>query len=565
MKRRLFASVLSLACMAAFATETKPAPAPIDFNGFMPQDEYSPLDYSSRPMLEAELRQKRIEAPSVARLRKPNNGAFDFQLVNVSQLVTLLYGEAVKTPYVIAPEVLQDQRLVSFRYDTKHGDLKTFLALFLESLGFAVETQSGVDFVFKRRDIEEQAEPDRDAFVYRPHYRDTAYLARLVSPLFRGQFTVNRPVSAPAEARVGGNAPEGSAAALIDQRGDTLLFHGTPDEIAMLKRLLPQLDTPMGEVSVRAAAYEVVNSTERGSAFQLALDLISKGLGIEVTVDGDKFGNAIRLKAGDFSTVFSALAKDTRFQVINSPNLRIRSGARGRLTVGQKVPILKSVSYPRGGGEPVQSVEYHSSGVIFELAPTVKDRIIDLRVTQQISDFVKTTTGVNNSPTLNTREVSTEISLHDGDVILMGGLTTNKSTDNRTGLAFLPRFLDSHSDATSNTEILLMLQVERVRESSVGSVGADAEAEGAHEPHREVQTDDARPSAARATEQRVALPTSAEAATPAAPPLTENRFAVSPVREVALRSERATRRAAPAARRVEDGGGARSAPLYLYQ
>ncbi|MCI3206456.1 type II secretory pathway protein [Pandoraea capi] len=495
-------------------------------------------------MLEAELDRER-QAKRATLLKTAGRGVFDFQLVSVSQLLTLLYGEAVKTPYVISPEVLQDQRLVSFRYDTKHGDLKTFLVLFLDSLGFSVEQRSGVDFVFKRHDLNDEIAQNREAFIYRPCYRDTAYLARLVSPLFQGKFTVNRPVSAPPEARVGGHAPEGSAASLIDQRGDTLLFHGTPTEIATLAKLLPQLDTPVGEVSVRAAAYEVVNNTERGSAFQLALDLLSKGLGIEVTIDGDRFGNAIRLKAGDFSTVFSALAKDSRFQVINSPNLRIRSGARGRLTVGQKVPVLKSVSYPRGGGEPVQSVEYHSSGVIFELAPTVKDRIIDLHVTQQISDFVKTTTGVNNSPTLNTREVSTEVSLHDGDVILMGGLTTNKSTDNRTGLAFLPRFLDSHSDASSNTEILLMLQVQRVRMTSVGSVGADAEAEVAHKPDREVRADDARPSATRATEQWVAPPTSAEASPSTTLALTENRPAVSPEREVALRHERASDAALP--------------------
>lgn len=562
---RFLTPLLLSASFAVSANDIRPTPAPIDFNGFAPQEEYSPLDHSSHPMLEAELRGKPAETHAAARLKKPSNGAFDFQLVTVSQLVTLLYGEAVKTPYVIAPEVLEDQRRVSFRYNTKHGELKAFLALFLDSLGFGVEQRSGVDFVFKRREQEEQEQPSRDAFIYRPRYRDTAYLARLVSPLFQGRFTVNRPVSAPSEARVGGKVPEGSAASLIDQRGDTLLFHGTSDEIAALARLLPQIDTPVGEVSVRAAAYEVVNSTERGSAFQLALDLLSKGLGIEVAIDGDKFGNSIRLKAGDFSAVVSALAKDSRFQVINSPNLRIRSGAKGRLTVGQKVPVLKSVSYPRGGGEPVQSVEYHSSGVIFELAPTVKDRIIDLSVTQQISDFVKTTTGVNNSPTLNTREVSTEISLHDGDVILMGGLTTNKSTDNRTGLAFLPRFLDSRSDASSNTEILLMLQVERVRMTSVGSVGADVEADGAPEPSREVRTDDARPSAPRATEQRVALPTSSEAPTLTTHPLTKNRLAVSSVREVALMPERTTRRAAPAARRGEDGGGARSAPLDLYQ
>ncbi|WP_246831128.1 type II secretion system protein GspD [Pandoraea sp. SD6-2] len=538
-------------------------PAPIDFNGFKDQEEYSPLDYSSRPLLEAEQRRQAQITSLGSRQRRMTAGTFDFQLVSVSQLITLLYGEAVKTPYVIAPEVLQDQRLISFRYDTKHGDLKTFLKLFLDSLGFGVEARSGVDFVFKRQEADPAVEPDRDTLVYHPQYRDTAYLSRLASPLFRGQFTVNRSIAAPAEARINGDVTPGSAASLIDQNGDTLVFHGMPTEIDALKRLLPQLDTPMGEVSVRAAAYEVVNSAERGSAFQLALDLLSKGLGIEVTVDGDKFGNAIRLKAGDFSTIFSALAKDTRFQVINSPNLRIRSGARGRLTVGQKVPILKSVSYPRGGGEPVQSVEYHSSGVIFELAPTVKDRIIDLRVTQQISDFVKTTTGVNNSPTLNTREVSTEISLHDGDVILMGGLTTNKSTDNRTGLAFLPRFLDSHSDATSNTEILLMLQVERVREPSVGSVDADAGAESAHEPKREVGADDARLSAPRETEQRVVPPTSAEAAASTVHPLTENRFAVSAVREVAQMSARAPRRPPPppAGSRT---AGAREARPYIY-
>ncbi|VVE74040.1 Type II secretory pathway, component PulD [Pandoraea anapnoica] len=564
MRLALLVSVLAFS-MPAYSNEGKSTPAPIDFTGFAPDEEYSPLDYSSHPMLEAEQKRAAQERSRRSRAQRPANGSFDFQLVSVSQLVTLLYGEAVKTPYVIAPEVLQDQRLVSFRYNTKHGDLKAFLSMFLDSLGFGVETRSGVDFVFKRRDVETAVEPDRDTFVYHPQYRDTAYLSRLASPLFQGRFTVNREIAAPADARVGGEVTPGSAASLIDQRGDTLLFHGTPAEIAALKRLLPQLDTPMGEVSVRSAAYEVVNSTERGSAFQLALDLLSKGLGIEVTIDGDKFGNAIRLKAGDFSTVVSALSKDTRFQVINSPNLRIRSGAKGRLTVGQKVPVLKSVSYPRGGGEPVQSVEYHSSGVIFELAPTVKDRIIDLRVTQQISDFVKTTTGVNNSPTLNTREVSTEISLHDGDLILMGGLTTNKSTDNRTGLAFLPRFLDSYSDAASNTEILLMLQVERVRATSVGSVGADVDAEDAHEPNREVRADDARPSAPRATEQRVALPTSAEAPTSSTHPLIENRLAVSPVREVAMMQEKATRRAAPAARRGEDGGGARSAPLDLYQ
>ena len=563
MRRVLFLSMLA-ASARVLANAPELASAPVDFHGLGQEPGYSALDDSHRSMLKAETNQ--LGAQSRRIVAKAGGGRFDFQFVNVAQLITLLYGEAVKTPYVIAPEVLQDQRVVSFRYDARSGDLRAFLALFLDSLGFAVETRSGVDFVFRRPDGGHQ-EAERNLFVYRPQFRDTAYLARLVGPLFRGEFTVNRSVSAPADARLGGTAPSGSAAALIDQRGDTLLFYGTADEVVTLQQLLPELDTAVGEVNVRAAAYEVGNNTEHGSAFQLATSLLSEGLG--VTLEGDVLGSTLRLRAGKFDAVFSALAKDTRFKVINSPNLRIRSGAKGRLTVGQRVPILKSVSYPRGGGEPVQSVEYLSSGVIFELSPTVKDRIIDLHVTQQISDFVKTTTGVNNSPTLNTREISTEISLHDGDVILMGGLTTNKTTGNRTGLAFLPRFLDSESDAKSSTEILLVLQVERVGASSVGSVGADDEAEASYEPDDSVREVVARLSAARATEQRVPLLTPAGALSLRRTHLPEKQSAER-VAAGASGFAKAVEvkqglRATAAARRGEDGGGARTAPRDLYK
>ncbi|VVD64483.1 type II secretory pathway protein [Pandoraea pneumonica] len=500
----------------AFANEPYIVPAPIDYVGPALHDD-GPPESRDIPSPPTSSRQKNQSSTRTNALPfQP--GKFDFQFVNVAQLVSLLYGEAIKTPYVIAPDVLQDDRLVSLRYEGKPGDLRAFLTTLLESLGFGIERRRGVDFVFKLDPNGLASNSTKETIVYRPLFRDTAYLAGLVRPLFQGHFTVNRAVSMPAANRAKENAPEGSAAALIDAQGDTLLFQGTREEIIALCELLPQVDTPIGEVSVRATAYEVSRSNERGSAFQLALDLLSKGLGLSVSIAGDVVGNTLRIKTSNVDTIFSALSKDARFHVINSPNLRIRSGARGRLTVGQKVPVLKSVSYPRGGGEPVQSVEYHSSGVIFELRPMVKESVIDLHVSQQISDFVKTTTGVNASPTLNTREVSTEITLQNGEVILLGGLTTNKSTDNTAGISFLPRFLDAHSDTASSTEILLVLQVERVGASSVGSVGAPdtcLKRNSKPVPLR-VPADKATPP----TEQRVSPPTVIEGVAARAPALT---------------------------------------------
>nr|WP_265332040.1 hypothetical protein [Citrobacter koseri] len=60
-------------------------------------------------------------------------------------------------------------------------------------------------------------------------------------------------------------------------------------------------------------------------------------------------------------------------------------------------------------------------------------------IKQQLSSFAKTDTGVNNSPTLIKREVNTEVSAADGDIILLGGLAESKVTNADTGFSFLPK------------------------------------------------------------------------------------------------------------------------------
>ena len=71
----------------------------------------------------------------------------------------------------------------------------------------------------------------------------------------------------------------------------------------------------------------------------------------------------------------------------------------------------------------------------------MQDSTLDLDITQQLPNLVKTTTGVNNSPTLTKRELKTKVSMEDGDVIVLGGLTESKDSSTRDGFSFLPRFL----------------------------------------------------------------------------------------------------------------------------
>lgn len=385
---------------------------------------------------------------------------FDFRAVSVAQVIQLIYADVLGMPYVLAPEVLSDARVVSFKYTGDKNDVRLFASTFLASLGYEAQHHEGVDVIAKRQ---EEAKPapvvELESFVYRPRYRDVNYIARLLAPLFKGSFSSNRTVAGNG-ARSTEQVPDGSAAAMVDQIADVLVFTGQENEVERLKELLPQVDFQLGEVVVRGVVYEVSLADKQGSAFGLFASLLSGKFSAGVGA-ADSLGAFLRFKNTAIEAVYSVLSQDSRFKVMSSPSLRIRSGAEGTFSVGQDVPVLGSVSYP-ANGQSVQSVEYRSSGVLFNVVPTVREGVIDLDIDQQLSNFAQTTTGVNNSPTLTKRALRTSVGMQDGDLIVLGGLTENKESDTRDGPSFLPRFFHTTGRDNSRSEILLVLQVQRI-------------------------------------------------------------------------------------------------------
>jgi len=387
--------------------------------------------------------------------------SFDLANVKLGELITLAYRDAFKTPYVLSPEVAADQRVVSLRIGGDGaGKGKADFLKFLDMLGVVIEKRGGIEFLT----LAKTAEVEREPFVYRPRYRDVNYLTDLLKPLFKGQFANQRGVQTAPGAGVDASkqVPPGSAAALVDKNADVLVFNGEQSEIVKLSRVLPQLDVASGEVLARAALYEVSNTKDSGSAWQLAASILSAKLSISIGTGAQVLENAVRIKSSGIDAVLSALATDSRFKVVSSPSIRVRSGAAARFSVGQEVPVLGAVTYPGSGQQPVQSVEYRPSGVIFELTPQVRDNAVDVSLLQQVSNFVNTTTGVNNSPTLIKRELKTDVSLADGDVIVLGGMTETKESGGSNGLPFLPAFMHSKTESNSRSEIILVLQLTRI-------------------------------------------------------------------------------------------------------
>ncbi|CAB3659287.1 type II secretion system protein GspD [Trinickia soli] len=410
-----------------------------------------------------------VSSGALRPLARPVGGSFDFRFVGVGQLVDLLYDDALHVPHVISSDVLQDTRLVSFQFDSGKGDLREFVKAFLDSEGFEVTTRDGVDFIGKKRDV---APVDREVYVYAPRYRSATYLLGLVEPLFGGRVsmsaqTVAASMPVAAARGLGGVVPGSATAPVQVTRGpqvsaaDQLVFAGTGSDVEQLKALLPQLDTAVGQVVVRGWAYEVDDTDGGNTGFSIVSKLL--GVGVQLgsgTTETDS--TAFRFGAGRVGVAISMLAADSRFHEVSAPNVRCVSGQQVRLNVGQQVPTVSSVSYQGTSGTPVQSVDYQDAGVIFNVTPTVLQDTIRLAVDEEISSFQATTTGVNNSPTKSTRSLQTVAALKDGEVIVLGGLIQGSDSETHSRERFLPAFLGGHTQSKGRTEVVLVLQVQKV-------------------------------------------------------------------------------------------------------
>ena len=415
---------------------------------------------------------------------QPKVYSFQFNEILLPDLLKLVYSDVLDRSYVLDTDPLKNEDALTVHIRSKTAqEVEAYILALLDSRGFAVAHRGTVDVIGKKP---ESTEPNKEIFVYRPRFRSVSYLQDILQALFpRGAFSGQRQISnnygstndqhiqqsqpanstnkqqqQPAQNTVPDTGT--SSFSQIDKNTqDTLVFQGEIRDVQKLTNLLVQLDTPGAELVVKAVVYEVRTDHNEGSALTLAASIISGKLGIAID-GGATPGNSIKLKFGNLAAVYSALAGDKRFKLVSSPTMRVKSGATARFVAGSEVPVLGAVTYQEQGGQPIQNVEYKSSGVILDLKPQVREDVTDLTIFQQISSFIPTTTGVNQSPTLLKRELQTQVTAKDDEMIVLGGLEESQDTGSEQGLSFLPKFMRASSDESTKTEIMVFLNLQRI-------------------------------------------------------------------------------------------------------
>jgi general secretion pathway protein D len=237
---------------------------------------------------------------------------------------------------------------------------------------------------------------------------------------------------------------------VTDPARNAIIFQGSAEEFGQLRPLLENLDQAAREAIIEVTVAEITLSSDDKLGVEGILKFSGFGQPHQVisTLGGTGIGtsglNYTILNAGGATrAVLNAFASDNRVKVLSTPKLLSRSGGEARIQVGAQVPIVTSQGtssqlQTQGTSAILQSIQYRDTGVILTLKPTIyAGNQVNLDIKQEVSEAVQNNTSGLSTPVINNRTISTQLSLHDGNTVLIGGLIAENVSSTDTGVPFL--------------------------------------------------------------------------------------------------------------------------------
>ncbi|PYE56388.1 secretin N-terminal domain-containing protein [Deinococcus yavapaiensis] len=237
---------------------------------------------------------------------------------------------------------------------------------------------------------------------------------------------------------------------IADQRTNTLIVRGTPEQVAQVAELIPVLDVRVPQINVQIRIQEITEDAAR----TLGIDW-SAGIGNFVTklVSGNLtalFDNTTNFAGLNLGATLKALENQQLSKSIYDGNVTLQSGQRrqGNATSAENASAGASASIKSGGrvevnipgaaGNIVRQIDY---GVLLDfLNPQVSnDGTITIGVRSSISNPQTALTGgsIPNILSFLNREASTTVSFKSGQTVLLGGLLTDTENTTTNGVPFL--------------------------------------------------------------------------------------------------------------------------------
>ncbi len=311
-------------------------------------------------------------------------------------------------------------------------------------------------------------------------------------------------------------SPRGSVA--VDERTNTLLLQDTSDRLADIRRLVATLDIPVRQVLIESRIVIVDNDFQRQIGAVFGFTSVNKngqnglvtttgtaagtdqiiGSGLSNSLSGAAYPGLGGVSVPTGSTAanrynvnlpvsspagswalgilgnnfivdleLSAAQAETQANIIASPRV---------ITANQKEATIKQgieIPYQQSASSGATTIQFKDAVLLLKVTPqiTPDNRIIlDLNVRDDSVGTVVVASGGVNVPSINTREITTQVLVNDGQTVVLGGIlqTTQREDDTKVpflgDIPVLGHLFKSTSHQDDKDELMIFITPKIVRE-----------------------------------------------------------------------------------------------------
>ena len=303
----------------------------------------------------------------------------------------------------------------------------------------------------------------------------------------------------------------GNTKIIADQRANTIVMLGNRDAIVKIQKILDEMDVKAPQVALSTVIGELTlsNNEEFGvdylAKYKKKVVGISRNTSVPIPVPGISpvtspspgasvpplivdpahlidftqiiqnvaSGTNVYVAAGNYLAAIVHLLESTgNFKVISRPMVFTSNNKKAIIASGTEIPVpvntltnVVNQTTVTGTAAVASNIEFKRIALQLEVVPLINsEKEVSLDILQKIDSVAGSTMVNGNSiPNIATRYIRTNVSAGNGSTIVLGGLITNSTNKNYSGIPYLSRIpllgalFRNTTDNRNRTELIILM------------------------------------------------------------------------------------------------------------
>ncbi|MBI9017875.1 MAG: hypothetical protein JEZ07_11515 [Phycisphaerae bacterium] len=215
-----------------------------------------------------------------------------------------------------------------------------------------------------------------------------------------------------------------------------------------LLEIIDELDQPRKQVFIDVYITQVSNDNQIdvGVDWNFVGDTERKGEVIPFTMEQNfnaktaNTGLSYQIISDNLKVYLNAMEKSGKVDIISRPHLTTKDNSPAKITMGSKVPLVKSVNV-NTTGIVSSAIIWEAVATDLEVTPKIHpDNYVTLKIVQKIDAISAETMQISrdfNPNIMIKRQASTELRVKDGQTICLGGFVGDEIVENIDKVPFL--------------------------------------------------------------------------------------------------------------------------------